>query len=319
MGITCHTYYFCFDFIQYNLNSGVTRLSTMTGTTLTIDLFRQTSQHLLDHSQVPQALFTTSGECMAASPSFMKLAGLDVNAGSEFSLNEVTSTLPVQQVLEAFGEADSAGKDIVLPLIKEGNGPVSYSLIVKPARDSSQSMMITVIVPVIDGQAPVPENLVGLHNRDYLDYFLPLEMKRAAREKTDLTLLLVELDHFSEIIETYGPLKGNDILVETGKTIRNCITRPGDFVTFYSEKCMAVVLPGTGKKGGMVIAEDIRETIEEKSMAIHDTGEQVSVTVSLGGTVHPAGAPGNPASLIEKAQSACKSSASAGHNRVTFS
>jgi diguanylate cyclase (GGDEF)-like protein len=123
------------------------------------------------------------------------------------------------------------------------------------------------------------DKLTGLANRMYLDDQLEIEFKRASRHKRDLVLLVVDLDHFKRVNDTYGHLGGDAVLREVGKRLIECL-RQTDFVGRYGGEEFVVILPETTLGNALAIAENLRKLIAAKP--VHFELNELQVNASIG-------------------------------------
>ncbi len=108
---------------------------------------------------------------------------------------------------------------------------------------------------------------------------LDIEFKRAKRYNHNVSIAVVDLDHFKHINDNYGHMAGDEVLRQVSNHIRSCI-RETDFVGRYGGEEIVVILPETDIKTAHLIAEKIRETIE--AHPVHFNGETIKVTSSIG-------------------------------------
>ncbi len=162
------------------------------------------------------------------------------------------------------------------------------------------------------------DGLTGLSNRRYLDEFLSVEWKRAQREGTEVSLLMIDVDYFKPYNDTYGHVAGDNVLRSVATTIRREILQPRDLVARFGGEEFAVVLPGTGSAGARLLAEKMRRDVA--ALALPHVGSAVSehLTISIGvATLTPA--PGlAETALIEAADAALYRAKRDGRNRVAF-
>ncbi len=123
------------------------------------------------------------------------------------------------------------------------------------------------------------DGLTGLYNHRYFQNVLETELGRAVRYKHPVSLLLLDIDFFKKVNDTFGHPVGDEILKEIANVlthlVRNC-----DVVARYGGEEFAVILPETGSKGAKVLAQRLRRGVEQKK--IEHNGKRVSVTVSIG-------------------------------------
>jgi two-component system, chemotaxis family, response regulator WspR len=163
------------------------------------------------------------------------------------------------------------------------------------------------------------DGLTGLSNRRYLDEFLGAEWRRALREHTEVSLLMIDVDYFKPYNDTYGHVAGDNVLRNVATTIRREISQPRDLVARFGGEEFAVVLPGTGSAGARLLAEKMRRDVA--ALALPHAGSAVSehLTISIGvATLTPAEDIAET-SLIEEADAALYRAKRDGRNRVAFS
>ncbi|MDH5571251.1 MAG: GGDEF domain-containing protein [Gammaproteobacteria bacterium] len=123
------------------------------------------------------------------------------------------------------------------------------------------------------------DKLTGLFNRRHLEEIMISEFRRAMRFYHELSLIIVDLDNFKQINDTFGHLAGDKVLRLTGKVIRDQL-RDTDFAGRYGGEEFVVLLPESGSHMAAVVAEKIRKAIEE--IRIEYEGNEIPVTASLG-------------------------------------
>ncbi len=123
------------------------------------------------------------------------------------------------------------------------------------------------------------DSLTGLWNRRYLEEMLELEFKRAKRYKHPVSIMIVDLDHFKKINDTYGHLAGDEVLKESAKRILSTL-RETDFVGRYGGEEIVVILPETKLDKAIKIAKKIKEAISSKPIIYKN--KKINVTASIG-------------------------------------
>lgn len=106
------------------------------------------------------------------------------------------------------------------------------------------------------------DELTGIANRRYFDQVLDQEISRAERNKSPLSLVIIDIDYYKEYNDTYGHLKGDDCLKTVVGTLKKDLKRAGDFLARYGGDEFVVILPNTDDIGSGVLAEKLRTSIE---------------------------------------------------------
>ncbi len=125
----------------------------------------------------------------------------------------------------------------------------------------------------------ITDDLTGLFNRRYFFMRLDQEIDRSKRYKEDLACIMIDLDHFKNINDTYGHQAG-DLVLKTVSNIIKHFSRNSDIVARYGGEEIIVLLPETDSESAVVFAEKIREAVEECSVPVQKFN--VSVTASFG-------------------------------------
>ena len=120
----------------------------------------------------------------------------------------------------------------------------------------------------------ITDTLTGLSNRRHFNNHLEQEWNRSIREEIPISLLMMDIDNFKQINDTYGHLKGDAILKKVAEHIRACLKRSIDLIARWGGEEFAVLLPNTDLDGTLLIAEKIRSAIEECT--------DIPTTISIG-------------------------------------
>jgi two-component system cell cycle response regulator len=152
-------------------------------------------------------------------------------------------------------------------------------------------------------------------NRRALVERLDEEMERARRYGLILTLLMVDLDHFKRVNDTYGHLVGDDVLREVSMIIQREV-RTVDIVARYGGEEFVVVLPETAEEGAVAFAERVRQRIAEHRVAGEEGEEALSLTVSIGVATFPSSSIETVDDLISHADDALYRAKAEGRNKV---
>ena len=160
--------------------------------------------------------------------------------------------------------------------------------------------------------AAITDGLTGLRTRRYFEEALRHQSASSERHGTPLSLLLLDIDHFKRVNDTFGHNGGDRVLVEVTHRLRELI-RPGDVVARYGGEEFAVLLPSTGPEQAYEIAERIRRGVGAAPIAVAET-RLSRVTVSIGLAGLPAA--GTTEELVLAADRALYAAKHAGRDRV---
>jgi len=127
----------------------------------------------------------------------------------------------------------------------------------------------------------VTDPLTKLHNRMYFDSEYTKEWKRSLRLKAPLSVIMMDIDFFKNINDTYGHIFGDDCLKVIAQTIGAEAKRPTDRIARYGGEEFVMLLPNTNAEGAKTIANRIRKAVE--NIVIDFEGETVKMTISIGG------------------------------------
>ncbi len=122
--------------------------------------------------------------------------------------------------------------------------------------------------------------LTGVRNRRYFDQVLEHEFNRASRERTQLSILMMDIDHFKAVNDEYGHQVGDEALRVVASVLLEVMHRTTDLAARYGGEEFAIILPNTDMDGALNVAEKIRKKIEAR--VIDADGEIFSLTVSIG-------------------------------------
>ena len=109
-------------------------------------------------------------------------------------------------------------------------------------------------------RSALTDGLTGVANRRAFDEALVREMALADRTVADLTVIILDLDKFKTLNDTYGHLAGDDVLRGVGAALRTC-TRQGDFVARYGGEEFVLLLPGASEQDAITTARRVREVL----------------------------------------------------------
>jgi diguanylate cyclase (GGDEF)-like protein len=128
----------------------------------------------------------------------------------------------------------------------------------------------------------VTDGLLGIKNRRYFDQRIQEEVTLAKRYKLPLSVILLDIDYFKNVNDTYGHKIGDEVLISLAKLIVR-VARDTDIVARYGGEEIVIITPNSGKKEAENLAERLRSFIEKTTVAkIDSTQEVIQVTASFG-------------------------------------
>lgn len=157
----------------------------------------------------------------------------------------------------------------------------------------------------------IVDGLTDVNNKRYLMETLEREIPRARRHNRPLTMVMLDVDHFKRINDTYGHLAGDYVLKEIAQLVRSRL-RPDDVLGRYGGEEFGVVLPETGIEGAIRIGDDLRMLVERHRFEF----DQEVISVTLSGGVAELEQGWDAAQLVKHADEQLYVAKRAGRNRV---
>lgn len=158
------------------------------------------------------------------------------------------------------------------------------------------------------------DDLTKLYNRGWLNENLSALLERCKINQSPFSYLMIDVDHFKNINDSYGHQVGDLVLQVTGEILNN-ISRANDYVVRYGGEEMAMLLLNTKVEDAIGIAERVRQAIEAKNIE-YEQGKTLNITISIG--VSALTESGTGADLIKLADEALYYAKKHGRNRVKF-
>ena len=184
-------------------------------------------------------------------------------------LNENSS----KSLLQLYSEKENAFTGLTRSRI------ISYTEIAKAFISGKRSVTKLTKVASID-------KLTKLYNRGYIELYLSKQLEYARTYNQPLSVLMLDIDHFKKVNDTYGHSAGDQVLIIFAELISNCLRR-SDVAGRYGGEEFIVVLPATDVKIAYIIAERIRLKIQETSIPPIGGIKMPSITCSVGVSTFP--------------------------------
>ncbi|WP_018276206.1 GGDEF domain-containing protein [Teredinibacter turnerae] len=227
-------------------------------------------------------------------------AGIEYSLGDQrahtVNYNLSTNENPLGQIIfsraKKFNESELAALEMLLGVLYY---PLRNALLYQAALHSSLRDPVT-----------------GIGNRAAWDAAFQREVKLAARHGTELSLLVIDIDHFKQVNDNYGHQQGDKLLKHLAKTLQDSL-RETDQVFRYGGEEFVVILNNTNAKDAALTAERTRLQVAMSPALIND--QEVFASVSIG--VAHLCADDDPTSLFNRADCAMYAAKRAGRNKVS--
>ncbi len=160
------------------------------------------------------------------------------------------------------------------------------------------------------------DGLTGLANRRYFDEYLDTEWRRAIRDRRELAVLMIDVDHFKSYNDTYGHLAGDDALKRVGQALRDACNRPADLAARYGGEEFCAIFPGISASGMRRVGENILAAVVALNIPHAASATAACLSVSIGGAAWLATDGHSVRALIEQADQRLYDAKRGGRNRV---
>ncbi|PQJ97318.1 sensor domain-containing diguanylate cyclase [Chromatium okenii] len=159
----------------------------------------------------------------------------------------------------------------------------------------------------------IRDQLTSLYNRSYLTECLAKEAIRVQRRHlTNLSLIVIDLDHFKSINDRFGYAVGDQVLIETARLTRSCV-RNSDYIFRYGDEEFLVILTDTPLNIAIKLCEDLRQLLVMSAISTLSAG---SITASFGVTELTSASTSSVDQLLKDAEQALYQAKIKGHNCI---
>jgi len=162
----------------------------------------------------------------------------------------------------------------------------------------------------------VTDALTQIPNRHCFEHRLVAEWSRAARDAQPLSVLIIDLDHFKKINDTYGHPFGDRCLTAAAQALRATLLRGSDVLARYGGEEFAVLLPGADAEAARSVAERLLASVGDVEL-MHE-GKPVRLACSIGVSTLVPAALTSPSSAVSQADKALYVAKQQGRNRVVM-
>ncbi|MGY0648932.1 MAG: GGDEF domain-containing protein, partial [Paraglaciecola chathamensis] len=122
--------------------------------------------------------------------------------------------------------------------------------------------------------------LTGIRNRRYFDKKYLAEVRRSRRERTELVVAMIDIDHFKKVNDEHGHLVGDDCIKFVAERLKKTLKRPSDDVCRYGGEEFSAIMPSTDIQGAHDLLDHLR--LEIQNTPVYSAGVAVNLTVSIG-------------------------------------
>jgi diguanylate cyclase (GGDEF)-like protein len=204
--------------------------------------------------------------------------------------------------------------DINTMIVEQKNGNTDYCLNADEFHGDYKKLANSVLDLAAFGMR---DQLTGIPNRRSFDYRLKWEWNRAIRDKSPLSILMLDVDKFKNYNDTLGHQQGDVALQVIAKTIKQTVKRLTDFAARWGGEEFIVLLPTTDVAGAVCVAEKIRTEIENSVIPCPDPrGKKVTISIGVSSQIPTARI--LPEHAIALADTALYKAKAAGRNKVIF-
>jgi diguanylate cyclase (GGDEF)-like protein len=158
------------------------------------------------------------------------------------------------------------------------------------------------------------DDLSGLYNRRFYDQKILAEYRRSKRNLTALSLVIIDIDHFKNVNDSYGHLAGDHCIALVGQYIKDSLKRSTDLGCRYGGEEFCLILPNTDALGAIALAEKLRLTISKSPFTYQDI--TIELTISCGVSTYQQQHDITPDTLFSVADQALYRAKQKGRNQV---
>lgn len=204
-----------------------------------------------------------------------------------------TSVFDAVEFNNIFHVSTDGALDIVMPLLVEGTVIGVFKIRTHPSEEEDflenyeerlrvYLREISVLIRREElREKTVRDGLTRLYNKSHFLETIDEMLSTARTSKKPFSLIMLDIDHFKKVNDTFGHLTGDIVLRKVAALLREGMRSERDIVCRYGGEEMSVLLPETDRKGAKALADRLRESVEQESFFSVD-GKEVPVTISAG-------------------------------------
>jgi len=212
----------------------------------------------------------------------------------------IIDSIETPHICNSFEPGEDNYQHICLPIIQSGTVGSVVQIVMDKDEGKHFQELVPFLTPYLREASPVIEAkrlmdtlresnlrdaMTGLHNRRFLEEYMETLVANNERNKHTLSILMLDLDYFKKVNDTYGHDAGDKVLKELAKTLSASV-RTSDLVIRYGGEEFVIILQNTSDGYGDKVAEKIREAVEQ--LKIQLGGTVIQKTISIGVADFPA-------------------------------
>lgn len=225
------------------------------------------------------------------------------------------------------GDSPSFGKlyPLAVPMIISDRTIGTLTVFLTRPADQSQFLYVftSIVASIIEHgysalqarQQAKTDSLTGVANHRLFHETLEREIARANRKKSVFSLVLIDIDNFKNVNDTYGHQTGDAVIVDLTKRVLSTV-RGSDVLARYGGEEFGIILPDTDRDGAEILADRVLKSISSQSFTF--SHNEISYTVSIGMALYDGKIQARKDALIAAADKALYASKRNGRNRVTI-
>ena len=207
---------------------------------------------------------------------------------------------------------EMSGRRIVIELLKDATQSMLYN---SSEGDGGKKSEIHSMIDNMNSIA-MKDGLLGIYNKRYINEKLPVDLLNAALLEQELSLVIVDIDFFKKVNDTYGHVVGDCALKSFAETLSGCLKRESDWIARFGGEEFLVCLPGAGLEKTIELSELMRRTVEEKEFLCGENS--FKLTASFGICNCKPNQSDNIEALIQRADAKLYLAKNNGRNRVEY-
>lgn len=216
------------------------------------------------------------------------------------------------------GAGERISQSIILKPLKQSDGQPLCLIQITDASTSIKREKILRNHSEMHKKDATTDSLTGLYNRRFFDAQYQIQLFQAQRQRTTLSLIMLDIDYFKNYNDHYGHPAGDSAIVAVVQCIRSKLQRQSDLAARYGGEEFIVLLPNASADAAQMVAESIRQAVDDLKLP-HDTSLVAGhLTISVGVSTCLVDMPVNPASFLNQADLALYAAKQNGRNQIQY-